>query len=184
MPVSKSLRRLLRIREVEEEQCRIRLEAANNELTQLHNALDATVERDRRGRQMVLASAHSGELPDRLAGLEEMKTAVRIAAVLTPRIAEKEYQVSLLRKAFMDKRVELRQAATLIEETEAKDAIEAGRRSQQTLDDWFSSRQHRQRNQEKRRASSAQAPAQPSGWVHENETVQGDETMQKNDAIQ
>jgi flagellar biosynthesis chaperone FliJ len=174
MPVSKSLRRLLRIREVEEEQCRIRLESANNELTQLQNALQATVERDRRGRQMILASAHTGELFDRLAGMEEMKTAIRIATVLTPRIAEKEHQVSLLRKAFMDKRIELRQAATLIEETEAKDAIEAGRRSQQSLDDWFSSRKHRVKNQEKKRG----IPAQASVWVRENGFIESAETRQ------
>jgi hypothetical protein len=31
----------------------------------------------------------------------------------------------------------------LIEETEARDAIEAGRRSQQDLDDWFGNRRHR-----------------------------------------
>jgi len=156
MPVSKSLRRLLRIREVEEEQCRIKLETASSELNLLQNALQATVERDRRGRQLLSASAHSGELPDRLAGMEEMATAVRFAQVLSPRIAEKEYQVAMLRKAFMDKRIEHRQAETLIEETEAKDAIEAGRRNQQTLDDWFSSRKHR----EKERTAPVQTPKQ------------------------
>ena len=154
MPVSKSLRRLLRIREVEEEQCRIRLETANSELNHLQNALQATVDRDRRGRELVVASAHSGDLPDRLAGMEEMRTAVHFAEVLTPRIAEKERQVAQLRKAFMDKRIEHRQAETLIEETEAKDAIETGRRTQQTLDDWFSSKQHREKGREERRAAS------------------------------
>jgi flagellar export protein FliJ len=153
MPVSKSLRRLLRIREVEEEQCRIRLETASSELNHLKSALQATVDRDRRGREMVVASAHSGELPDRLAGMEEMRTAVRFAEVLTPRIAEKEQQVAMLRKAFMDKRIEHRQAETLIQETEAKDAIEAGRRTQQTLDDWFSSRQHREKGPSKQRTT-------------------------------
>jgi len=161
MPVSKSLRRLLRIREVEEEQCRIRLETASSELNNLKSALQATVDRDRRGREMVVASAHSGELPDRLAGMEEMRTAVRFAEVLTPRIAEKEHQVAMLRKAFMDKRIEHRQAETLIQETEAKDAITAGRRTQQTLDDWFSSRQHREKDQAKQRTTPAPNSRRP-----------------------
>lgn len=155
MPVSKSLRRLLRIREVEEEQCRIRLETATGELNQLRSALQETVERDRRGRQLVLSSAESGELSDRLAGMEEMRTAVRFADVLQPRIAEKEQQVAMLRKAFMDKRIEHRQAETLVEATEAKDAKDADRRTQQILDDWFSSKQHREKDREKGRAASA-----------------------------
>jgi len=172
MPVSKSLRRLLRIREVEEEQCRIRLETATSELHHLQNALQATVDRDRRGREMVVASAHSGELPDRLAGMEEMRTAVRFADALQPRIAEKERQVALLRKAFMDKRIEHRQAETLIQETEAKDAIDTGRRAQQTLDDWFSSRQHREKGLAKNRANPTRASRQvpPSGSAQSDQT--------------
>jgi hypothetical protein len=38
--------------------------------------------------------------------------------------------------------VERRQAETLIRETEAREAVEDGRRGQQTLDNWFSSRMH------------------------------------------
>jgi hypothetical protein len=51
--------------------------------------------------------------------------------------------VATLREEFLAKRVERRQAETLIKETEARDAIEAGRRSQQNLDDWFGNRMHR-----------------------------------------
>ncbi len=42
------------------------------------------------------------------------------------------------------KRVEHRQAETLIQETEAREAIEAGRRGQQALDGWYSSRLYRE----------------------------------------
>ena len=41
------------------------------------------------------------------------------------------------------KRVERRQAETLIHETEAQEVIESGRRGQQSLDDWYSSRLYR-----------------------------------------
>jgi hypothetical protein len=158
MPVSRALRRLLRIREIEEEQCRLRVEEAAAELHRLQAALEATAERDRRGRQMVAASAHSGDLPDRLAGMEETRTAARFAEFLQPRIVEKEQQVAFLRQQFLEKRVEHRQAETLIQETEAKDAIEAGRRSQQTLDDWFNARKLRTASQTRERA-----PAPASG---------------------
>lgn len=90
MAVSRALRRLLRIRDIEEEQGRLALESALGDLRHLENALAATVERARSGRRLVGTSAHSGELPDRLAGLEETRAADRRAAVLVPRIADAE----------------------------------------------------------------------------------------------
>ena len=41
---------------------------------------------------------------------------------------------------FLGKRIERRQTETLIEETEALESVEAGRRAQRDLDDWFLSR--------------------------------------------
>jgi flagellar biosynthesis chaperone FliJ len=143
MAVSRGLRRLFRIRDLEEEQCRLALESATGTLHRLQHALEATVERGRRGRRWMEASIHSGELTDRLAGMEEMQTAGRHAAALAPRIADAELDVAALRGEFLAKRVERRQAETLIEETEARDAVEAGRRAQQDLDDWFGNRMHR-----------------------------------------
>jgi flagellar export protein FliJ len=143
MAVSRALRRLLRIRELEEEQCRLALESATGTLHGLEHALEATVERNRRGRRLIESSVHSGELPDWLAGLEEMRAAGRHGVALAPRIADAQRDVAALREEFLTKRVERRQAETLIEETEARDAVEAGRRGQQSLDDWFGNRMHR-----------------------------------------
>jgi hypothetical protein len=143
MAVSRALRRLLHIRDLEEEQCRLALESATGSLHSLEHALAVAGERGRSGRQLIGASAHSGELPDRLAGLEEVKAAARYSVALAPKISDAELDVAALREEFLEKRVERRQAETLIEETEAQDAIEAGRRSQQNLDDWFGNRMHR-----------------------------------------
>lgn len=142
MPVSPALRRLLRIRQIEEEQSRLALESALGELHLLERALAATSELDRRGRKLVRSSVGSGKLPDRLAGLAETNAASRHAAVLVPRVEEAAVGVAELRQEFLGKRVERRQAETLIEETEARDALDAGRRSQQGIDDWFRSRLH------------------------------------------
>lgn len=144
MAVSNALRQLLRIRELEEEQSRLALESALGELRRLEQALEASAQWDRRGRGLVEASARSGRLTDRLAGLEESRAAARLKAALTPRIALGEEEVSELRQEFLAKRVERRQAETLIEETEAREAIEADRRNQQSIDDWYRSRLHRQ----------------------------------------
>ena len=143
MAVSRALRRLLRIRELEEEQNRLALESALGELHRLENALMATVERKHCGRSLVLSTASTGQLTDRLAGLEETRSAGLHAAALEPRIDGMGVEVAGRRQEFLLKRVERRQAETLIAETEAQDAIEDGRRGQQSLDDWYSSRLYR-----------------------------------------
>jgi hypothetical protein len=144
MAVSRALRRLLRIRDLEEEQSRLALESALGELGRLRDAFAVTAERDRLGRRLIDDSARTGILPDRLAGLEETRSASRHAAALGERIETMEDDVAALRREFLGKRVERRQAETLIGETEAQEAVAAGRRGQQALDDWYGSRLFRE----------------------------------------
>ena len=140
MAVSRAMRRLLQVLEIQEEECRAAMETARAELRRLQQALTRSVERQRGGRQMVAASAATGEITDRIAGLEETRAAQRIAAALAPRIAEAEAAMHARRSEFLGKRIERRQTHTLIEEAEARDKIEAGRRAQRDLDEWFLSR--------------------------------------------
>jgi hypothetical protein len=140
------MRRLLRVLEIEEDQSRAALARALADLKRLQTAMAATAERDRAGRRLVAASASTGELADRLAGLEETRAALRHAAALTPRIAEARLATGARQQEFLSKRIERRQAETLIQRAEADEAIEAGRRAQQGLDDWFLRGAHRARN--------------------------------------
>ncbi|MGD0901421.1 MAG: hypothetical protein ABR924_00640 [Terracidiphilus sp.] len=167
MAVSRGLRRLLGIRIIEEEQSRLALESALAELNRLKRALAATVERDRRGRRLVEASARTGELADRLAGLEEGRAASRHAAALAPRIANAELDVAELRQEFLTHRVERRQAETLIQEAEAQDAIEAGRHGQQALDDWYGNRLHREESEAQLARVATSELATPEGAPQE-----------------
>ncbi len=148
MAVSRALRRLLRIRELEEEQGRLALESALGELHRLEHALAATIERKHRGRNLIQPTANISQLTDRLAGLEETRSADSHAAALEPRIEGMGVEVASRRQEFLLKRVERRQAETLIAETEAQEAIEDGRHGQQSLDDWYSSQLYRVGNSE------------------------------------
>jgi flagellar export protein FliJ len=141
--VSRALRRLLRIRELEEEQNRLALDAAVSEMNRLEHARSTAIERQHRGRQLVDASVQNGQVMDRIAGFEETRSALCHAEALLPRIESQSEEVVARREEYLAKRVERRQAETLIEETEAREAIEAGRRGQQSLDDWYSSRLYR-----------------------------------------
>jgi flagellar biosynthesis chaperone FliJ len=165
MAASRALRRLLRVREIEEEQCHLAVEAAVGALKRLELAQAATEERDRQGRRLLVSSAHSGELPDRLAALEESGAARRHSAQLAPRIESARREVDNLRHQFLLKQVERRQAETLIVGEEGRREMEEGRRSQQALDDWHLSRLHRSR------AGSARGSASVPGF-----SVPGDES--------
>jgi flagellar biosynthesis chaperone FliJ len=149
MAVSRVMRRLMQVRVLEEELREAALESAVGDLRRMELALVAAKERERSGRQQVTASAKTGELVDRIAGLEETRAALRHGAALKPRIAEAELEVARRRQEFLAKRIERRQVETLIQKTEAEDAVDAGRRAQQELDDWFLSRaQHGGRTNE------------------------------------
>jgi aspartokinase len=149
MAVSRAMRRLLRVLEMQEEQAKVQMESALADLRRLERALNAAGERERAGRQLVKTSAMASESTDRLAGVEESRMASRQAAALKPRIAGAGTAVNERRREFMDKRVERRQAETVIERAEAQEAAEAGRRGQRESDDWFLGKSLREKNKER-----------------------------------
>jgi hypothetical protein len=78
-----------------------------------------------------------------VAGLEEGRSATRRAAALRPWIQDAGEEVAALREAYLAKRIERRQAETLLQKAEAAGSREANRRNQQALDDWYLSRLQR-----------------------------------------
>jgi hypothetical protein len=151
MAVSRPLRRLLRVLHAQEEQSRAALEAALAEFERLERAQTAAQERERGGRQLVAASALSADrleqIIGRLAGIEESLAAARVGAVLTTRAAAARDHVTECREEFLARRIDRRQAESLVHKAEAADAVEATRRGQQSLDDWYLNRQHQRRPQ-------------------------------------
>jgi hypothetical protein len=140
MGVSTAMRRLLRVLDMEEALRRRELESAQGELTQLELALRASSERQRNGRRLIASAVHSDDLRDRLAGKEEVQAGERSGAIFEQRIHRSSLLVEDLRTALLDKRVERKQAEALIKAAEAGEAIEAERRMQQSLDDWYLTR--------------------------------------------
>ena len=104
MAVSRAMRRLIEVRELEEELSQAALESAVGDLRRMESALTAAKERERNGRRQVTASASTGELVDRIAGLEETRAAGRHGAALKPRIAEAELEVARRRQEFHRKK--------------------------------------------------------------------------------
>lgn len=143
MSVSRSLRRLLRIRDLEEEQLRTALESAMGELHSLENALTYAKIREQKGIELLRSGVRDGELDQRQAGMVEAYAGQRTAAALVPRIVLAQENAEDIRQEFLEKRVERRQAETLIESAQALEAVEAARKSQDALDDWYRARLYR-----------------------------------------
>lgn len=144
MSASKGLERLLRIREIEEEQRRLQLESALAKRQTLERARETDAHIEKQGRACVRASVFSGALADRQAGLVEAESARKRVPVLATKIAAADKETIERRREFMEKRVERRQAETMIEQAEARDEVESARRSQRGIDDWFGARRHGQ----------------------------------------
>jgi flagellar export protein FliJ len=142
-----ALDRLFRVRELEEEQCRTAVEEAAGQVRRLENAVVAAQERKRHGRMLVAASAQSGDLLDRVAGLEEMRSAGLAQENLSRRVKDAETALANLRQRFLAKRVERRQVETLLKQQEAALAFETDRRDQRVLDDWHRMRGFRERGE-------------------------------------
>ena len=140
MAVSKAIRRLLHLLNMEEELRQRELESARGQLTQLESALIAAGQQERKGRQLVNSGVLSQDLPDRLAGLEEVHAGIRLGAFLQQRIELATLQVFERREEYLAKRLERRQAETLVEAAKAMDKVEVNRKSQQALDEWYLTR--------------------------------------------
>jgi hypothetical protein len=143
--VSKSLERLLRIRDLQEEQQRLALESAAGKLRDLEAARQAAGEMERAGRAWIGASVQTGVVADRQGGLVQAISGRRRAELLAQHIERAEAETKRLHEAFLEKRVERRQAETLVSECEARNVIESNRRSQRAVDDWHGLRKQREK---------------------------------------
>ncbi len=143
MRAPKPLQRLLRVRSLEEEHQRRSLESAMARLKTLEMAREAAFELEKQGLRRQTAGMISGSIADRQAGLVEAESAQRRARALAARIAATEDEVTARRQEYLGKRLERRQAETLVEEAAARDQVESGRRSQQEQDDWYGARARR-----------------------------------------
>jgi flagellar biosynthesis chaperone FliJ len=141
--VSRGLRRLLQLRRLVEEECRVSLETAFAELHRLAHALEIAGERSRRGRLLIHLAVRTGEVPDRIAGIEEGRVALRHQVMLEAAIDTSREAAEVLREKYQGARVERRQVETLLQAAAAAEALDASRRSQQALDDWYGSRLQR-----------------------------------------
>ena len=140
MSGTRTLKRLLRVLELEEEQRQTALQSALGDLHRIENAIDAAGTRERVGRKLVNFGILHNEVEDRLAGLEETRAGSHAREILIPYRAQAAEIAAVRREEFLAKRIERRQAETMIESAEAQEELENSRRRQAALDEWFLNR--------------------------------------------
>jgi flagellar biosynthesis chaperone FliJ len=137
MSGSKTLRRLARIRELEEEQSRLLLEAAARSREEAVGELLAAHQERRDGRADLVRGVERDDVRDRVTGLVRMETALRRTESLRPRLDQLDRELASQREEYLARRTARRQVETLLSEAELLARQETDRRAQQMLDDWF-----------------------------------------------
>lgn len=138
------LRHLVQLRQIEEESHASLLEASTAQLRQLAEALKQTRVREAAGRSLVEKGIQTGETQDRLAGLAEIASATRVRSIVMGRKHQEEENLEGIRQRYIVKRMETRQAETLLLAAEENEAQEQQRRGQSALDEWHRMVQRRQ----------------------------------------
>ena len=137
MPDAKSLQRLLRVFEIQEETRKRDLAEAQTSLARMEDALTSASEKVDRGRKLLASALQSNELHNRVAGQVEIESGELCKAFLQKKVDEMSIVVEHARTGYLDKRVERQQVETLVETAEGLAAAEEVRKAQQSLDDWF-----------------------------------------------
>ncbi|HMG85615.1 MAG TPA: hypothetical protein VK574_07720 [Terracidiphilus sp.] len=139
MAPSKSLHRLLGIRQAEEERSESEVETAISELQRLEWAHVTAHERRTRARALVASSTQTGELMDRIAGLQEMTTTDRLQRMLAEMIDAARKKAEYKRLELLARRLARRQVETLVDAKSVEARAESNRKTQSELDDWHRS---------------------------------------------
>jgi flagellar export protein FliJ len=140
MAVQRILRRLQRLRELEEEQSRLELEAAVGNRNRVAQELAAAVQQQIQGRTDFVNGISEEDASGRTGAVIEIEQARRQRLRIEPRLEAADIEVAKQREEFMARRTGRQQVETLVDQERKTEREEAGRRAQQMLDDWYGRR--------------------------------------------
>jgi len=140
MAVRRVLTRLLRLRELEEEQSRIQLESAVGERDRVQEDLARAAEYLTQGRQSFTAGIANRDALGRTGAALETEQARQQRHRILPQLRAAEAEVTRQREEYLLRRTDRQQVETLVENEKKMAAVEAARRAQQMLDDWYGRR--------------------------------------------
>jgi len=134
------LERLWRLRELEEEQSRLELEAQVGERNHIAQQLAEAIAGAARSRGEFVARLGDSDTAGRTGALVELEQGRRRQTAIRPQLDNAEAAVELRREEFLARRTTRRQVETLLDREREAARVEAARRAQQMLDDWYGRR--------------------------------------------
>ena len=137
MPKKDTLNRLLRLRELKEDQSRMALESAAAVRDQMQGQLQQTLCDQAQGRLDFIAGVMAADLPVRIAGLLELESATARQNVVRPRLDAAERVMREKREEFLMHRTERLQLDSVVDQAKQLQQAATARRAQQMLDDWY-----------------------------------------------
>ena len=140
MAEKRVLARLLKLRVLEEELSRAELEAAVAARNRIEMEMSAAEGRRVRGRRTFADALGDVDTAERTGGVMEMEQAKLLRLRIQPRLKAADTEAVRQREEFLARRTSRRQVETLIDNQRQQAGIEAGRRAQQMLDDWYGRR--------------------------------------------
>jgi ribosome-binding ATPase YchF (GTP1/OBG family) len=160
--MSRSLKRILKIRELVEDQSRLRMETAMRDLAQIELNMDRWHRRQMFSREYGFDSLMKSDFEGRLAAeAEEYLSGQRVERLIPVR-HNMQQQVFICRSDFLEKRKQTLQASTLLDKAEAEAEAERLKREQMALDEWYQSERMRAKLEEERREKRKALPSPSS----------------------
>ncbi len=157
--MSRSLKRILKVRQLVEDQSRIQLEAAVRALAEVEQGIASWQRRSAASRDLARAAMFNEDPESRLAAeIEEELADWRVERLKPIREARLE-QVVVCREQFLEHRKLTMQTSSILSKQQAEAEAERLKKAQQALDEWYQSERLRGLQEKERRAPKENSSA-------------------------
>lgn len=150
--MSRSLKRILKVRQLVEDQSRAQLEVAVRDLAEVEQGIDCWERRGGASRELARAAIINQDIENRLAAEVEQELSKWRVEHLKPIRETRLERVIECREAFFEHRKLTMQTSSLLGKIEAEAEAERLKKAQQALDEWYQTERLRIQADEERRS--------------------------------
>jgi phosphoglycerate-specific signal transduction histidine kinase len=160
--MSRSLKRILKVRQLIEDQSRARLEVAMRNLADVERGIAGWQRHGSANRELARAAMIDHDPEERIAAEVEEGLSKWTIQRLRPVEDKFREQVAICREQFLELRKQTLQASSLLSKVEAEAEAERLRKAQKALDEWYQTERLRSQLEQERRSQKENTSAGPS----------------------
>ncbi len=135
--MSKSLRKILRLREIDEEVCRLKLASECERLSEIEAVLTAFQMEKQDARSIIFCEISNDLLEERVVAEGVSRISQLRIAKLKDWLIEQQARVAIQREQYVESKISRTQLARLLSDKQQELEADELRRQQSALDDWF-----------------------------------------------